>query len=121
MKFASVSLALLVCCGLVWICAPSTFTLRNGSGKSIRSLSVEVSGKTLHYEDIPVGGEVSGSFHFNNEDSFDVQGQFADGTEFADFCGYLLWQDFESHRVLILRPDGMVCEQRYHVTPTALP
>jgi hypothetical protein len=79
----AIPLLMVTTCG-VWRLAPATFTLKNGSGQPIRSLTIEVAGKTFRYQDIPPGGTVSGSFRVQQEESLLIEGRLADGTGFAE-------------------------------------
>jgi hypothetical protein len=103
----AIPLLMVTTCG-VWRLAPATFTLKNGSGQPIRSLTIEVAGKTFRYQDIPPGGTVSGSFRVQQEESLLIEGRLADGTEFAESHGYVVWEDFAPHIDVVVRPGGRV-------------
>lgn len=98
---------LVFACG-VWRLTPATFTLENQSGQPIRSLTIEVAGKTFRYQDVPPGGTVSGSFRVQQEESLLIRGRLADGTEFAEPHGYVVWEDFAPHVDVVVRPGGQV-------------
>jgi hypothetical protein len=51
---------------------------------------------------------VSGSFHVRQEETLDVRGRLADGTEFREFCGYVVWEEFAPHVNVVVRGDGWV-------------
>jgi hypothetical protein len=97
MKRFAIALSLLLVAWGVWSFTPATFAIKNESGQAIRSLTVEVAGKTVRYFDIPPGGEVRGSFHFTQEASLHVTGEFADRTRFGESCGYVVWEEFAPH------------------------
>ena len=106
-KFAVVTLTFLVIVGCAfWRWTPATFSIRNESGQPVRVLTVEVGGKTFQYKDIPMGGEVTGSFHVEQEEVLDVRGQFADGAEFGDACAYVVWEEFAPHVNVVVRSSG---------------
>jgi hypothetical protein len=87
---------------------PATFAIKNESGQTLHSLTVEVGGKTYHYSDIPPEGEVAGWFHVWQDEVFDVSGEYEDGTMFTDFCGYVVWEEFAPHTRIVVLPEGRV-------------
>ncbi|MBA4062201.1 MAG: hypothetical protein C0501_00575 [Isosphaera sp.] len=93
--------------------APASFTVRNESGQPVEVLTVEVDGRTFRYQDVPAGGEVSEWFWFWREATLDVRGRYADGTEFGESCGYVVWEDFAPHVDVVVRPGGEVGERRF--------
>lgn len=93
----------------VW--TPATFTVTNESGQFIASMTVEVAGKLFRFENVPTGGEVSGSFYVDHEECLDLRGHLADGTKFRDYCGYVVWEEFAPHIHAVVRSDGQVDSQ----------
>ena len=100
-----VGLMLVAGCG-VWRWTPATFTIKNESGQPIRSMTVDVAGKSFQFADIPPGETVSGSFHVSHEESLDVRGLLADGTKFADGYGYVVWEEFAPQINAVVRISG---------------
>ena len=112
MRYFVGALVLLVVVWAIRWWTPATFTLPNESGQNIRSLTIEVGGKTFHYAELPPGGEVSGSFHVSQEEVFDVRGQYADGQEFHEWCGYVVWEEYAPHTNIFVRAGGGVTTLR---------
>lgn len=104
-----------------WRLLPASFSVTNGSDQEIHSLTVSVAEKTFQFENIPPGGKVSGWFYFSGEATFGLDGHFANGTPISDSSGYLVWESIAPHCSMFVKPDGIVTEERYLVTPTAPP
>src|SRR5262249_45722849 len=81
----------------------------NGSGQTVRSLTVKVCGKTIRLGDIPPGGTASASFGApEHESSFEVRGQLEDGKIIHEQCGYVVWEDFGSRFCIVIRSADQV-------------
>jgi len=96
---------------VVWNWTPATYTVKNESGQLIRVLIVGVGEKTYRYENIPAGGEVSGSFYYGHETNLSVRGQLTDGTSFDECCAYLVWEDFAPHVGVVVGMGGQVARR----------
>lgn len=86
--------------------APGQFTITNGTDRPIPYLTVEVHDRWFEFRDIPPGGSVRGWFRVNHEATLMVCGHFADGTEFGEPCGYVVWEDPAPHVAVVVRDDG---------------
>ena len=84
------------------------FTVTNESGQAVQDLEVRVGPDTFQYESIPPSGAESASFRFDNEATFLLRGRLADGTEFEDFAGYVVWEDLLVRSDIVIRPGGKV-------------
>lgn len=106
-KHAVAALALVSVAGLgCWRWTPATFAVRNESGQTVRALTVEVAGRTYCFADVPLAGEVTGSFRVGQEATLLVRGRLADGTAFAEPCGYVVWEEFAPHVAVVVRCEG---------------
>ena len=92
-----------------WSASQNRVVVANDAGPLIRWLTVEVCGDPFRFADIPPGGSVSVAFGTPRDESrFDIRGQFADGAEFADSCGYVVWEDYGRRFRLAVKPGGEV-------------
>ncbi len=81
--------------GAVWFAARNRFVVANDTGQPIRWLTVGVCGESFRFADIPPGGSASAAFGTPcDESEFEVRGRLTDGEEFADSCGYVVWEDY---------------------------
>lgn len=103
--------ALLALLTLVFVIERSTrnrFVIENNSGKGIRTIKVEISGRTFNFKNIPSGGGTRAYFRISgNEGSFLVRGELDDGSQIDDLdCGYVVWEDFGKTFTIAIAPDG---------------
>lgn len=92
-----------------WRWAPATFTVKNETGQSIHHLRVEIyQNEPYVFENIPPGGVVSGSFTVHHEASLMIHGRLADGTEFDEPYGYVVWESFAPHIGVVVQRSGQV-------------
>lgn len=103
--FALVLLVVLLRVGL-----RNQFVVANAAGRPIRWMTIEVCDEQFRFENIPPGGVVPGGrFGTPTDESvFEVRGEFADGTPFHEYCGYVVWEDYGRRFRLTVPPDGMV-------------
>jgi hypothetical protein len=93
----------------VWKWTTATFTVKNESGQTIRYLRVEVyENEPYLFENIPPGGEVSGSFTVRHETTLMLHGQLADGTKFDESYGYAVWEEFAPHIGVVVQHGGLI-------------
>ncbi len=85
---------------------PGRFTITNGTDQPIALLVVEVHDERFEFRDIPPGGSVRGRFRVGHEATLMVSGHFANGTEFGEHCGYVVWEDPAPHVVVVVTKDG---------------
>ena len=93
----------------VWFASRNQFVITNHSGHAIRGLTVAVSDASFRFMNIPIGESVAASFGSPSVESvFNIRGQFDDGSEFADSCGYVVWEDRGRQFRLVIEPGGVV-------------
>jgi hypothetical protein len=94
--------------GLWWI-PKNRVDVINESGQTIHSLTVKVSGRTIKFGDVISGGSESTFFSTPHHESyFEVRGQLEDGTQINEDVGYVVWEEYFLHRVILILPDGKV-------------
>src|SRR5262245_57340318 len=102
--------ALLVLLVLVVVIEQSTrnrFVIEIDSGKAIRTIKVEISGRTFNFEKIPTGGDARAYFRISgNEGSFLVRGELDDGSQVDDVCGYVAWEECGKTFTITIASDG---------------
>lgn len=100
--FVGIALFFITSCA-EWAFAPASFCITNGTDQPISVLVVEVEARRFEFRDIPPGGSVRGTFRVRQEEVLNVTGRFADGKEFGEGCGYVVWEDPAPHVAVLVR------------------
>jgi hypothetical protein len=100
--FTGIALFFVTSCA-AWAFAPASFCVTNGTDQPISILVVEVHDRWFEFRDIPPGGSVRGRFRVGHEATLIVSGHFADGNEFGEPCGYVVWEDPAPHVAVLVR------------------
>lgn len=81
----------------------------NASGQHVSGVSVEACGRRVECGDLASGGTTRAWYHTpSHEDNLVVRARLADGTEIDHTGMYIVWEEYFTRRVLIIREGGSV-------------
>jgi hypothetical protein len=81
----------------------------NASGQHVSGVSVEACGRRVECGDLAPGGTTRAWYHTpSDEDNLVVRARLAGGTEIDHTGVYIVWEEYFTRRVLIIREDGGV-------------
>jgi hypothetical protein len=85
----------------------NSVTILNASGQHVSGVRVEACGRSVECGDLRPGGTAHARYHTpGQEDNLVVRGRFGDGTEIGDSGTYIVWEEYFTSRVLVIRQDG---------------
>lgn len=97
----------------LWSASSNEIHVINQTGRHIRTLTVEVCGRTHVFAHLsPDGAARTVIARPDHEDIADFSWEFEDGSRGSDFGGYIAWEDVATRFAFVIRPDGSVGEIR---------
>jgi hypothetical protein len=107
MKRRYLVLAFVAFCLLVRWVPTNRVVIVNESGRTAHTVCIEVCDKTTAVGDLPAGGSASVWFGTpSQEDSITIRCRLQDGTVIDESCFYIVWEQYFSRCVIVIREDG---------------
>jgi len=91
-----------------WRWTSNRLVVENQSGTTIVSLRVTVGGRSIDFPSVPPGRRVEATYRAHGDDSFALEGQLSDGTQFNGRFGYVTNGMYGDAARFVIEPGGRV-------------